>query len=164
MELQSLISDVGGAAVVVLFVASIVFPIALASVRAAEEWLALGHASLVQPLGRAFFGRPAPAKPEDRRRYKRFRTHLEGTVYCHPRAKDARACEILDLSANGARIRTDLPLVCGRRLNLAMERFGIFRVHMVWRRGSEVGLQFAAEPRKVVTMMRGFLPRKEAAA
>ena len=109
--------------------------------------------------------KPGPLRFEtrERRRHRRIRTNFLGTL--HPSA-DARAdnlCDVLDISASGARIRPVDRLRDASPLILGLERFGRVPARVVWDRGGEVGLQFEQTPDQTVRMMRGLLPMPEQA-
>ena len=109
--------------------------------------------------------KPGPLRFEtrERRRHRRIRTNFLGTL--HPSA-DARAdnlCDVLDISASGARIRPVDRLRDASPLTLGLERFGRVPARVVWDRGGEVGLQFEQTPDQTVRMMRGLLPMPEQA-
>ena len=66
---------------------------------------------------------------------------------------------MLDVSANGARIRTTKALASESWVTLGIEQFGRFRARVVWRHGKEAGIQFAANPASVMDMMQGIIQK-----
>jgi hypothetical protein len=89
------------------------------------------------------------------RRYPRSRVLWHGTLR---HAGEKLDCIVLDVSANGAHVRAEgLPAKLGA-LSLALPRFGDFVAELRWRDGSELGLRFAASPRKVAALLGDTLP------
>ena len=58
-------------------------------------------------------------------------------------------CIALDLSLGGARIRVHEKLEPLDQVTLALEKFGRFPGHVVWRNVNEAGLQFSDTPEEV---------------
>jgi len=56
------------------------------------------------------------------------------------------ACEVLNVSAGGARLRVPIPYGLGERLCLDIESCGRFAAVVAWARGDEVGLKFSCDP------------------
>ncbi len=98
----------------------------------------------------------------DRRKHRRHPTRLGGSLRLTD--KTLRYCDILDVSANGAQIRTARPLAQATWVTLCIERIGKIHAQVVWRKDNLAGIQFAAEPRYVSRMLRGVLPDIRAAA
>jgi hypothetical protein len=89
------------------------------------------------------------------RRYPRSRVLWPGKLTLAGATVD---CIVLDVSANGARVRADgLPTDIGG-VSLELARFGSFAAEMMWRDGSEVGLRFAEPPDIVAALLRETLP------
>ena len=103
------------------------------------------------------------AKPTlERRKHERHPARLGGCLRLSDQA--LRYCDILDVSANGARIRTAKPLAQATWVTLGIDRVGKIHAQVVWRKDNLAGIQFAAEPRYVSRMLRGVLPALRAAA
>lgn len=98
----------------------------------------------------------------DRRKHRRHPACLGGSLRLAD--KTLRYCDILDVSANGAQIRTARPLAQDTWVTLGIERIGKIHAQVVWRKDNLAGIQFAAEPRYVSRMLRGVLPDMRAAA
>lgn len=94
----------------------------------------------------------------ERRRHKRFTTCLLATLHPEPNAKADNLCDVVDLSAGGARIRPVDRLAETRSVTLGLRHFGLIPAQVVWRRDGEVGLEFRQDPSETVAMMRGLLP------
>jgi hypothetical protein len=121
----------------------------------------------VQPLqgldkGAAQAPRPkAPCSPEHRV-HKRFRTCFLGTLHQSADADPDNLCDIIDLSASGARVRPVEPIPATTRIALGLRHFGVRSARIVWRRNGEVGLQFENDSREAASALRGLLPAKPA--
>ncbi len=113
--------------------------------------------------GHDFPNQTGPAALE-RRQHQRHMTRLGGCL--RPSLSDLvlRYCDILDVSANGAQIRTTKPLAADSWVTLGIEQLGKIHAQVVWRRDNLAGVQFAAEPRYVTRMLRSILPVQQAAA
>ena len=100
----------------------------------------------------------------DRRKFRRHPAHLGG--YLRPGLSDQalRYCDILDVSGNGAQIRTDKPLAQATWVTLSIEHLGKIHAQVVWQKDNLAGIQFAADPRYVSRMLRDVLPALRAAA
>ena len=78
--------------------------------------------------------------PSDRRNAERLATSLRGKVF--PGQID---CVIADFSKMGARLKFDAPPPQDRRLIMVVWSSGVaFDATVRWRRGQEIGLQFAS--------------------
>ena len=100
----------------------------------------------------------------ERRRHRRYMTRIGGCLRSGLSDRALRYCDILDVSANGAQIRTTKPLVADSWVTLGIERLGKVHAQVVWRKGNLAGIQFAADPRHVIRMMHGILPVSQPAA
>ncbi len=98
----------------------------------------------------------------ERRKHERHPARLGGCLRLSDQA--LRYCDILDVSANGAQIRTAKPLGQATWVTLDIEHLGKIHAQVVWRKDKLVGLQFAADPRYMTRMLRGVLPPLRAAA
>src|ERR1035438_1512705 len=82
----------------------------------------------------------APASYRDRRAAERIPTSLRGKVF-----PDAVDCVIADFSKLGARVRFEGEPPAGARLTMVVWSSGVaFDATVRWRRGAEIGLQFAS--------------------
>jgi len=100
----------------------------------------------------------------ERRQHKRQPTRLGGSLRLGASDPAMRYCDVLDVSANGAQIRTNKPLAADAWVTLGIEHFGKIHAQVVWRKDNLAGVQFAADPRYVSRMMRGILPLRQIAA
>ncbi len=100
----------------------------------------------------------------ERRKHRRIETCLGGCLRPSISDQMLRYCDILDVSANGARIRTTKPLAADSWVTLGIEQLGKIHAQVVWQKDNLAGVQFAADPRYVSRMLRGVLPALRAAA
>jgi hypothetical protein len=112
----------------------------------------------VESVSRWSWARPAPPSGRERRRHQRFRTGYMGSLHEDAETRASNLCDILDISATGARIRPVDPMQPTEHMTLGLERFGLFPARVVWWRNDEVGLRFEQTPTQVTYMMRGLLP------
>ena len=98
----------------------------------------------------------------DRRKHERHPTRLGGCLRLADQG--LRYCDIVDVSANGAQIRTAKPLAQATWVTLAIDRLGRIHAQVVWQKDNLVDLQFAADPRHMTRMLCGVLPALRAAA
>lgn len=108
------------------------------------------------PLSARVGSRP---RVTDRRDYQRLGLLLFGTI---GRRDDRHGCEILDLSANGARVRceTASPLRPRRTgVDLAVGLHKPLKCSIVWRAEDQVGIRFIDDPALIIARLPGvFLP------
>lgn len=100
----------------------------------------------------------------ERRKHLRTVTRLGGCLRPSLSDQVLRYCDILDVSANGAQIRTTKPLAADSWVTLGIEHLGKIHAQVVWRKGNLAGVQFAADPSHITRMMRGILPVRQTAA
>ncbi len=110
-----------------------------------------------------FQNRSGPAALE-RRRHPRTMTRLGGCLRPSLSDQMLRYCDILDVSANGAQIRTTKPLAADSWITLGIEHLGKIHAQVVWQKDNLAGVQFAADPSYITRMMRGILPVPQNAA
>ncbi len=113
--------------------------------------------------GNDFPNRAGPAAL-DRRKHPRHMTRLGGCLRPSLSDQGLRYCHILDVSANGAQIRTAKPLAQATWVTLGIENLGKIYAQVVWQKDNLAGVQFAADPRYVSRMLRSVLPVLRAAA
>ncbi len=94
----------------------------------------------------------------ERRKHRRIITRLGGCLRPSLSDQALRYCDILDVSANGAQIRTTKPLAADSWVTLGIENLGKIHAQVVWRKDNLAGVQFAADPGYITRMMRGILP------
>ena len=78
----------------------------------------------------------------DQRKTQRESTSLQAHIQADGRDI---ACEIVDLSPSGAKLRVDEPWEVGTRIQLAMELFGLCSGVVIWNKDGLVGLKFSNE-------------------
>ena len=106
--------------------------------------------------------RTRPAALE-RRKHRRTMTRLGGCLRPSLSDQTLRYCDILDLSANGAQIRTAKALAADSWVTLGIEHLGNIHAQVVWQKDNLAGVQFAADPSYITRMMRGILPAPQTA-
>ena len=62
---------------------------------------------------------------------------------------DVVGCQMLDISAGGARIRTEVQFPPGTSVDLIVERVGVFPGTVLWQRGSHAGIGFLEDASSV---------------
>ncbi len=100
----------------------------------------------------------------ERRKHRRTVTCLGGYLRSSLSDQALRFCDILDVSANGAQIRTTKPIAADSWITLGIENLGKIHAQVVWQKDNLAGVQFAADPSTVTRMMRGILPVQQIAA
>ena len=83
---------------------------------------------------------------KERRRFQRKPVLLAATLETR---QGTLQCITLDLSLGGARIQLHEKLEPLDQVTLALEKFGHFPGHVVWRNVSEAGLQFTDTPEEI---------------
>jgi hypothetical protein len=93
---------------------------------------------------------------QSQRRYKRAKVVWPATLIADSGQFD---CIVLDLSANGARVRIGegMPALSGD-ITLEISRFGAFRGEAAWQTETEIGLRFAEDPTIVADVLGETLP------
>ncbi len=94
----------------------------------------------------------------ERRKHRRYVTCLGGCLRPSLSDQMLRYSDILDLSANGAQIRTSKTLAAESWITLGIEHIGKIHAQVVWQKDNLAGVQFAADPSYIKRMMRGILP------
>lgn len=125
-----------------------------AAVRPARE-----AAGAVQALDPPLTSTRTSVPQHDRRRQKRFRTCLLGTLHRAAGDQAENLCDILDISFGGARVRPVDPMPARRRITLGLRHFGQLPARVVWRRDGEMGLKFDQNPAETMAIMKGLMPR-----
>ena len=91
----------------------------------------------------------------DRRDHPRFTVVWTGRIQLLPKPVE---CVILNISANGAKLRilahADLPA----DFTLTVDRFGDFPANLVWTDGRSAGVQFSGDPKKISEIFAAALP------
>lgn len=95
---------------------------------------------------------------DERRAYKRAYVVVSGQV-SSPEGQDEKVnCVILDLSANGAKVRFDEPLMSDQIKKITLASTVDFDVEVAWTNGVFAGLKFLDTPEKVASILAGVLP------
>ena len=94
---------------------------------------------------------------DDRRRFPRFVHLASGTL----RTGDVTvACQVLDISANGAQIRPVGEVARSGSVSFDFNGFGTFEGEIRWTEGRRYGVQFTENPVAVSTRLRDYLPHE----
>ena len=91
----------------------------------------------------------------DRRRYKRAHVLFSGRLLSGKRSVEGL---ILDLSANGARIRFHEPITADSAMTLRLAESVDLKVEVAWQNGNSLGLQFREVPARISSIFAGLLP------
>ena len=78
---------------------------------------------------------------DDRRQFPRYR--LDHATRLRPNEWSTLQVELLDISTGGFRINCDANLKIGGYVTLEVHGIGLVEARIVWRRGQQVGAQFA---------------------
>jgi len=90
--------------------------------------------------------------PASNRKFQRTPVALEGTIFA---AGNVQACQIMDLSAGGARLRRDNPMPLEGELFLYIKGFGRFPAQVVRNDGAQVAVRFTVENEVVMALLKG---------
>ena len=67
-------------------------------------------------------------------------------------------CRVLNISATGAKTRTDRPFNTDPEVLLKIHRFGEFAARVVWRDGVDLGIHFKDGPEHVIRVLGEAVP------
>ena len=93
---------------------------------------------------------------DDRRAFKRAYVVVSGQV--SDDGEKCLDCVVLDLSANGAKIRFEEPVMSDQIFKITLAGAVEFDVEVVWTNGVFAGLKFLDSPAKVASVLAGVLP------
>ncbi|WP_282608012.1 PilZ domain-containing protein [Pelagibius sp. Alg239-R121] len=93
---------------------------------------------------------------DDRRNYKRAYVVVSGRVSSD--GDHSVDCVVLDLSANGAKVRFEEPVMSDEILKITLAGAVEFEVEVAWTNGVFAGLKFLDTPAKVAGVLAGILP------
>ncbi|MBO6519153.1 MAG: PilZ domain-containing protein [Rhodospirillales bacterium] len=82
----------------------------------------------------------------EHRQFDRKSVALAGKIRVEGTDADPTACEILDLSPGGAKVKTGKSLEKGAVVFLQIEKLGEYEADIAWVRKPQVGLKFRAAP------------------
>ncbi len=95
---------------------------------------------------------------DERRLYKRAYVVVSGQISNGAEQEHKVDCVILDLSANGAKVRFDEPLMSDQINQITLAGTVDFDVEVAWTSGVFAGLKFLDTPEKVANVLAGVLP------
>lgn len=107
----------------------------------------------------SYQGESAPRN--DRRRYDRVKVLWDAAI--EDSLGIACDCMLLELSANGARVRMAVPYEDSTPIKLRSTHFGSLQGRVVWHKDRVLGLQFQSPPADVLAELRRPLPDLAAA-
>ncbi len=96
-----------------------------------------------------------PERPVERQRHPRRLVLYPGTVRCSDSVGD---CEVVDLSATGAKVRLEEEFECTSPLTLSFD-IGEFEGEVVWQNEEFVGIKFNEDPSEVATAIEAYFYR-----
>ncbi len=91
----------------------------------------------------------------DRRRYKRAHVLYSGRLFSGKRGLEGL---VLDLSANGARVRFHEPIAVNSAMTLRLAVSVVLIVEVAWQEVYCLGLQFREVPGRISSIFTGLLP------
>ena len=95
---------------------------------------------------------PASRPGQELREHVRRDVLISGHIQC---CGEKQPCEVVNLSAGGARVRTFASYAPGQELCLDIEPCGRFSGKVAWVRGAEAGLTFTCDPAEVAEALIG---------
>ncbi len=98
------------------------------------------------------------ARPDDRRAFQRASVLVSAQMSNPEESGLVTDCVVFDLSANGAKIRSDRALIGARIKQLTLYGLVDYEVQLAWNYGDFAGLQFMASPEIVAETLAGILP------
>ncbi len=91
----------------------------------------------------------------DRRDHPRFTVVWTGRIQLAPKPVE---CVILNISANGAKLRVFAHVDLPADFTLTVDRFGEFPATLVWSDGRSAGVQFNDDPKRISEIFAAALP------
>jgi hypothetical protein len=91
-------------------------------------------------------------EPANNRKFQRVLVALDGAIFA---AGVMQACQILDLSPGGARLRRENPTPLEGEIYLYIKGFGRFRAQVVRCRDAEVAVRFVVDNDVVMALLKG---------
>lgn len=101
-------------------------------------------------------GQEPANRSAERRRFGRIRVLWNAAI--ETLQGPTTECLVLELSANGARLRMAVPFEPSTRVRLWSYHFGALRGRVVWQQGRQVGLAFDDDAATVVELLAQPLP------
>lgn len=95
---------------------------------------------------------PKPDSHSDHRAHARRTVLVAGRIL---EGEEWRPCEIINVSAGGAKIRIDHQVSPGTVVRLEIGPFGHFNGTIAWQQGEEVGLKFSHDPAEMAEVVIG---------
>lgn len=89
---------------------------------------------------------------ESRREHLRKKVFLKAELRC---GNNAASCDILNMSAGGAKVVTSLKVTTGSSVTLNLDPFGELPGEIVWQNGEEMGINFQKDPEQIAEIVLG---------
>jgi len=93
-------------------------------------------------------------RPDERQRYQRHQVIVAAKLHDSQGSVD---CDVLDLSAGGAKVKAAVPFPAGAEVQLDIPDQRCFRATVAWCQGDYLGLEFHDEPEGVAAAMPAIL-------
>lgn len=97
----------------------------------------------------------ARGSESDRRDHPRFTVVWTGRIQMQPKPVE---CVILNISANGAKLRVFSHVDLPADFTVTVDRFGDFPAQLVWSDGRSAGVQFIGDPKRISEIFATALP------
>ena len=94
------------------------------------------------------------ANPVDRQRHPRHSTMCPGTLFSGDQSVE---CQVLNISAGGAKIRLAEPVPTDALVRVRIERIGEFTARIAWRNGETIGVEFQDDLAEVARIVEDVL-------
>ncbi len=88
----------------------------------------------------------------DHREHARSAVLMAGRLYC---CGEWKPCQVVNVSAGGARLKIDSPYCPGQELALELGACGQYPGLVAWARGEEIGFKFTCDPAEVAEALIG---------
>ncbi len=92
--------------------------------------------------------------PADMQKHPRYQMLCPGKFYTGGRVVD---CDVLNISAGGAKIRLAQPVEAASQVGLRIDRVGEFSGRVAWRDGAILGIDFHDQLREIARIVEGIL-------
>jgi hypothetical protein len=98
---------------------------------------------------------PAPPGKEELRRHPRFSVLWTGRIDV---SSEWVECVILNISADGAKLRLYQAIDLPARFSVSVDRYGVFPAELAWREGNSAGVRFLGDTGPIAQAIAQALP------
>jgi hypothetical protein len=98
---------------------------------------------------------PAPPGKEELRRHPRFSVLWIGRIDV---SSEWVECAILNISADGAKLRLYQAIDLPPRFSVSVDRYGVFPAELAWREGNSAGVRFLGDTGPIAQAIAQALP------